>query len=88
MGHGWNNVNVNGVWKFIDVTWDDPTNAGVSSTTNVVDMGPDFVRYNYYLLDSMNGVNNSHTDGAVENGRSLTNTSTLPWQRGLPDGWY
>jgi transglutaminase/protease-like cytokinesis protein 3 len=85
MAHGWNNVNVNGVWKFIDVTWDDPTRED-SSPTNVVDHGPDFVRYNYYLLDTMNGVNNSHTGGVAENGRQIGNS--LPWQRGVPDGWY
>jgi hypothetical protein len=87
MSHGWNNVMVNGVWKFIDVTWDDPGVYGADAT-NVVDYGPDYVRDRYFLLDTMDGVDNDHPGGVVDNERSLVKTSTLPWQRGLPDGWY
>jgi hypothetical protein len=88
MNHGWNNVYVNGEWKFMDVTWNDPTTYD-SSATNVVDYyGPDGARHTYFLLDTLNGVDDSHTGWEVNNQRSLGNTSTLPWQRGMPDGWY
>jgi transglutaminase-like putative cysteine protease len=87
MNHGWNNVLVDGKWKFIDVTWDDPTRED-SSSTNVVDWGPDYVRDKYFLLDTMDGVDNDHSGGVVNNERSLIKDSTLPWQHGLPDGWY
>jgi transglutaminase-like putative cysteine protease len=78
MNHGWNHVLADGSWKFMDVTWDDP----------VPDGGPNYVRYNYYLLDNLYGVNNDHTGWVEDNSRSLIGSSTAPWQRGVPDGWY
>jgi transglutaminase-like putative cysteine protease len=89
MNHGWCNVKINGVWKFIDVTWDDPFPFG---GTKIADMGPDYISYRFFLLDSLYGDNDggkdSHTGWEVRNERSLINTSTLPRQRGVPDGWY
>ena len=41
--HAWNRVAVNGVWLYVDVTWDDPI-----YTLNGVRM--DKVMYNYYLI--------------------------------------
>lgn len=38
--HAWNMVKVNNEVRYIDVTWDDP----------VPDEGPDYVRYDYFLL--------------------------------------
>ena len=80
MNHGWNNIYVNGAWKFIDVTWNDPLSASGSFT----DFGPNYVRYVYFLLDSLNGVSNSHSGGSVDQGRTIY----IPSQRGIPDGWY
>jgi transglutaminase-like putative cysteine protease len=85
MNHAWNHIFVNGAWRFMDVTWNDPSVAGASAT-NVVDGGPDSVRYDYFLLNSFTGVNNSHPVGTQNNGRSLV--LSPPWQRGVPDGWY
>ena len=39
--HAWNRVAVNGVWLYIDVTWDDP----------VCDISDRYVRYDYFGLD-------------------------------------
>lgn len=36
-GHAWNLVEIDGKWYYIDVTWDDPSNAKI-------------LRYNYYLV--------------------------------------
>ena len=78
MNHGWNHVYVNGGWKFIDVTWGDP----------LPDRGPAYVSYTYYLLDSLNGYNNSHTGWEVDNSRIMIGNNKAPWQRDVPDGWY
>ena len=75
--HAWNHVYVNGGWKFIDVTWDDPT----------PDRGPYYVRDTYYLLTSLYGVNNDHYGYSVDVGRAAIG-SVIPRQRGVPDGWY
>ncbi len=40
-GHAWNQVEVNGKWYNIDVTWDDPLN-----TT----LGKEVLRYDYFLI--------------------------------------
>ena len=77
MNHGWNHIYVNGAWRFVDVTWNDP----------VPDRGPDFVRYDYFLLDSLNG-DNSHTRWQVNAGRSLIGSPVFSWQYGIPEGWY
>ena len=57
-GHAWNHVLVNEEWKFLDTTWDDP----------VPDNGPNYVRYTYYLLDSLTGIRNDH-QGTVQYGK-------------------
>ena len=83
MNHGWNHIFVNGGWKFIDVTWNDPTRSNAPAGT--VDFGPDYVRYTYFLLDSLNGVNDSHA-GDVNQGRSLIGGIIPPSY--VLDGWY
>jgi hypothetical protein len=50
IAHSWNNVYVDGKWKFYDATWDDP----------VPDKGPGIVQYTYFLLDDLRGGNNKH----------------------------
>jgi hypothetical protein len=64
MMHAWNSVYLNSSWKFMDATWDDP-----ASDTKNCDLGPNYVRYDYFLLDSFNGINNDHPDGTIDNGR-------------------
>jgi transglutaminase-like putative cysteine protease len=81
MNHGWNHVFTGGSWKFMDVTWDDPT---VSGTQN--DFGPDYVRYKYYLLTTLDGVDGDHYDDVVDNFRSVV--PVIPKMKGMPDGWY
>ena len=39
-GHAWNRVSINGVWYYIDCTWDDPTGGGHE-------------RYTYYLSETL-----------------------------------
>ncbi|MDR1363808.1 MAG: transglutaminase-like domain-containing protein [Spirochaetaceae bacterium] len=48
--HAWNNVYIDGAWKFYDATWDDP----------VPDRGPGVVDYKYFMLDSLSGGDNRH----------------------------
>ena len=64
MKHAWNHVYIDGAWKFLDVTWNDP----------VVDPhSPDFVRYTYFLLDTLYPAlvgGENRTDG-IPNNRSL-----------------
>lgn len=50
IGHAWNNVYIDGSWKFYDATWDDP----------VPDRGPGIVSHTYFLLDSLTGGDNRH----------------------------
>jgi transglutaminase-like putative cysteine protease len=63
IGHAWNEVYTGGSWKFLDVTWDDP----MKSSTSWYDNGPSFVRYTYYLLNTLNGVGGDHPGGKVDN---------------------
>jgi len=83
MNHGWNNVYTGGSWKFLDVTWDDPKNS-----TTKMDNGPDYVRYDYYLLTTMDGVNGDHYDGVVNSLSSRSVVPVIPKMKGMPDGWY
>jgi transglutaminase-like putative cysteine protease len=50
ISHAWNNVYLDGAWKFYDATWDDP----------VPDRGPGVISYTYFLLDSLTGGDNRH----------------------------
>jgi transglutaminase/protease-like cytokinesis protein 3 len=50
ISHAWNNVYIDGAWKFYDATWDDP----------VPDRGPGIIGYTYFLLDSLAGGDNRH----------------------------
>jgi hypothetical protein len=83
MNHAWNHVYTGGSWKFLDVTWDDPVNF---STWH--DNGPSYIRYNYYLLTTMDGVDGDHPDGAVNYTRSIAPVPLIPKMKGMPDGWY
>lgn len=40
--HTWNAVKINGKWKHIDLTWDDP----------VTDTGEDIIQYDYFLIST------------------------------------
>ncbi|MDR2602047.1 MAG: transglutaminase-like domain-containing protein [Spirochaetaceae bacterium] len=55
ISHAWNNVYVNGAWKFYDATWDDP----------VPDRGPGVIGYKYFMLDSLSGGDNRHRGAGV-----------------------
>jgi transglutaminase/protease-like cytokinesis protein 3 len=81
MNHGWNHVYTGGSWKFLDVTWDDPIKSGTQ-----YDFGPSYVRYKYYLLTTMDGVDGDHYNYTVNNGRSII--PVIPKMKGMPDGWY
>ncbi|MDR0409113.1 MAG: hypothetical protein LBH18_01750 [Spirochaetaceae bacterium] len=48
--HAWNNVYIDGAWKFYDATWDDP----------VPDRGPGVVSHTYFMPDSLSGGDNRH----------------------------
>ena len=78
MSHAWNNIFINGAWRFLDLTWNDPS----------PDRGPSYAGYTYYLLSNLNGVNNSHTGWEVDQGRSVIGGLAPPWHRGVPKGWY
>jgi len=81
MNHGWNHVFTGGSWKFLDVTWDDPTNSATGT-----DFGPDYVRYKYYLLTTLDGVDGDHYGGEINNTRGVV--PSIPKMKGMPDGWY
>ena len=83
LGHAWNHAFINGGWKLIDLTWDDP----LPSASNFSDFGPASVRYTNFLLTNLTGGSSAHTGGAQNNGRFLVNQSA-PNHRGVPDGWY
>ncbi|MDR3356178.1 MAG: hypothetical protein LBO04_03210 [Spirochaetaceae bacterium] len=55
IGHAWNNVYIDGAWKFYDATWDDP----------VPDRGPGVISHTYFLLDSLSGGDNRHRGAGV-----------------------
>ena len=79
MNHGWNHIFVNGSWKFMDITWNDP----------LPDRGPHADVFSFYfLLDNLNGLANSHTGWEVNQSRTLIDGLVPPWQRGVTDGWY
>jgi len=83
MNHAWNNVYTGGSWKFLDVTWNDPIPSGSYS-----DLGPLYVRYDYYLLTTLDGKNGDHQGGVEDKSRSINPVPVLPKMRGMPDGWY
>jgi hypothetical protein len=80
MGHAWNHVLVEGSWKFLDATWDDPAFDDAGN-----DGGPGYAGYDYFLLNSMNGKNGDHYAYYVENRAAA---AALPQHKGMPDGWY
>ena len=43
--HAWNDVNINGTWYAVDVTWDDPIIRGGGSLTKKI-------KYKYFLVGS------------------------------------
>jgi transglutaminase-like putative cysteine protease len=82
MNHAWNQVYTGSSWKFLDVTWNDP----VFDTWYV--FGPSYVRYTYYLLTTMNGVDGDHPGGTVDKTRNIAPVPAIPKMKGMPDGWY
>lgn len=76
MSHGWNQIYVNGGWKLLDATWD------------INRYNPSEVKYDYFLLDSLNGINGDHYGGSPVPGRVIINKNPIPKQKGVPDGWY
>lgn len=87
MGHAWNEVFTEGGWKFLDITWNDPSVEGANET-NIVDKGPSFVSYEYFLLTSAPFSHRENGTGVPNGGRSIINIESAPWIRGAPEGWY
>jgi transglutaminase-like putative cysteine protease len=82
INHGWNNVYTGGSWKFLDVTWNDPT---IGSE----DSGPLNVWwYKYFLLTTLDGVNGDHPEARIDMYRSVNPVPVIPKMKGMPDGWY
>ena len=50
--HVWNAVEINGVWKHLDLTWDDP----------VASDGNDYLEHNYFLIDTTTLQNTEKTE--------------------------
>jgi len=86
MSHAWNEVYIDGGWKFLDITWNDPSVEG-SSAANVVDKGPASVSYEYFLLTSAPSSHTAKGIGVPSFGRSVESVKA-PWLRGAPEGWY
>ena len=80
--HAWNHIYTGGRWKFMDVTWNDPS-------SNKTDLGPLSVRYNYFLLNSLTGADGSHSenDAVVNNNRSVVTAPSVHMWDGY-EGWY
>lgn len=74
--HAWNNLLLDGTWYFLDATWDDP-----------YEEGDNRVRYKYYMLTSLDGIDGSHTWSSDRVDRAI-GTVGIPAWRGYPDGWY
>lgn len=83
MNHAWNNIFHNGQWYFIDCTWDDPLEDPF--TTN----SPDNLRYMYFLLTDLDGVDGDHDYSDIEfNPHRSIMSSDLPRMPGWPNGYY
>ena len=50
--HVWNAVDINGAWKHLDLTWDDP----------VASDGNDYLEHNYFLIDTTTLQNMEQTE--------------------------
>jgi hypothetical protein len=74
--HAWNNLLLDGIWYFLDATWNDP-----------YEEGDDRVRYDYYLLTTLDGINGDHTAVNDRPDRAIGVVGNPSWQ-GMPDGWY
>jgi transglutaminase-like putative cysteine protease len=73
--HAWTNVLVEGSWLFLDSTWDDPYPEGDYS-----------IRYKYFLLTSLTGIDGDHTPLGERAERDVA--IPAPSWRGRPNGWY
>ena len=81
LNHAWNHVNVgtetNPDWRLLDTCWDDPL---IEDFGSAHDGGPDFVVYENYLLENLEGGSEPHTGGVPDIGR------TAYWGAGHIDG--
>ncbi|MCL2277743.1 MAG: transglutaminase-like domain-containing protein [Treponema sp.] len=87
MSHAWNEVFTDGGWKFLDITWNDPS-VQESGAANIVDKGPGFVSYEYFLLANAPGSHTQYGSSEPNPGRSVISSQSAPWLRGAPEGWY
>ncbi|MDR0487728.1 MAG: transglutaminase-like domain-containing protein, partial [Treponema sp.] len=81
MNHGWNQVYVDGAWRFMDVTWDGSQSWPITGEVN----------YDYYLLDEPENVHPGHwsvpgtTNAKPDPGRSVKVFG--PLQNGVVEDW-
>ena len=72
LNHAWNHVNVgtetNPGWRLLDTCWDDPL---IEDFGSAHDGGPDFVVYENYLLENLEGGSDPHTGGSISIGRTI-----------------
>jgi len=88
-GHAWSNILLGNKWYLIDVTWDDPGMYGDPVGPGGADDDPlgKNIRYTYYMLTTLTGVNKSHTPTDERIDRSIGNRDIYKW-RGYPNGIY
>ncbi|GHT48629.1 hypothetical protein FACS1894102_2070 [Spirochaetia bacterium] len=67
INHAWNRVWIPqaSAWKFTDATWDDPLSG------ENVDLGPNSVYYDYFLLNNPNGIDNDHPKPILDPTRNI-----------------
>jgi hypothetical protein len=71
MNHGWMQVLVDGQWKMVDSTWNDPDDKNGNNPFTEANWNL-YTQYTeaYLLLPDNTGVNNDHHGGAVDKSRS------------------
>jgi hypothetical protein len=94
INHAWNNVLVDGTWKFLDATWDDP----FTNSAHTTDLGPNATSLNTatcnaYFLTALSGYGNNDHPGGAPVSRSVAS----PITRGIQgdgtvwatnEGWF
>lgn len=87
-GHAWTNIYYEGSWKFIDVTWADPGGYGDADGPGGRDDDPSGgnLSLTYYMLNSLTGVDDSHTPQDDRPARNIT--VEMPSWEGYPNGIY